>query len=84
MISGMACSLFRWIGCSALPVVMTLATGGSALAADEKVVDGRLQNYGSNVIVQGGGTATSVMVLIGLGALCMIVLFKNAKRSHLD
>ena len=69
---------------AALSAAAFLANGGSALAADEKMADGRLQNYGTPVVVQGGGTATSWMLLVGLGVLCLIVLFKNARRSHLD
>lgn len=75
------------IGC--LCGAIMLAMGASqALAASsddaEAKVDARLQNYAQSPVIPGGGYSTSWMLLAALGVLCMIVLFKNAKRSHLD
>ena len=56
----------------------------STLAADEeKVPNARLEGFGRNVKVEGSTTGTWVLFVV-LSVVCMSVLFKNAKRSHLD
>jgi hypothetical protein len=71
-------------------MVIALLTVGiapqSALADDQsKSYDGRLDDYGKekNVTLD-GGTALSYFVWIGLGLVGLLVMFKDAKRSHLD
>jgi hypothetical protein len=73
-----------------LATVVVLLTVGlaplSALADDQsKSYDGRLDDYGKdrNVTLD-GGTALSYFVWIGLGLVGLLVMFKDAKRSHLD
>ena len=57
----------------------------SAMADDNsKSYDGRLDDYNRNVTLDSGGTALTYFIWVGLGALALIVLFKDAKRSHLD
>ena len=67
-------------GGGALPLV--------ALAQDQpKTIapyDGRLEGYGKQVTLDTGSTALTWMLLIFLGLICLGVLFKNARRSHLD
>jgi hypothetical protein len=59
-----------------------------ALAQDQpKTIapyDGRLEGYGKEVTLDGGSTALTWLLLIFLGVVCLGVLFKNARRSHLD
>jgi hypothetical protein len=77
----------RWIGC-----VIAFAAGVLspivALAQDQpKTIapyDGRLEGYGKQVTLDGGSTALTWLLLIFLGLICLVVLFKNARRTHLD
>ena len=57
----------------------------SALADDNsKSYDGRLDDYNRNVTLDNSGTAFSYFIWAGLGVLGLVVMFKDAKRSHLD
>ena len=46
--------------------------------------DGRLEGYGKPVTLDAGASALTWLLLIFLGVICLGVLFKNARRSHLD
>jgi hypothetical protein len=55
--------------------------------ADDAIVrsEGRLQGYASSVTLQEPGSYFgSWLMLLVLGTLVMLVVFKNAKRTHLD
>jgi hypothetical protein len=68
-----------------LVVLLTpLASRASSDESQKDPYDARLQNYPQNVVLDGGGTALSYLLLIVLAALCLGVMFKNANRSHLD
>lgn len=54
-----------------------------ALAEEEDVVYARLQNYEKSITVE-GSTMLSWLLFGFLAVICMAVLFKNAKRTHLD
>jgi hypothetical protein len=70
----------RWI-CAA---TLLIAPAASTLAADdEKVPNARLEGFARNVKVEGATTGTWVLFVV-LSVVCMSVLFKNAKRSHMD
>ncbi len=57
----------------------------SAFADDNsKSYDGRLDDYNRNVTLDSNGSAFSYVVWGLLGLLGLGVLFKDAKRSHLD
>lgn len=56
----------------------------AAFADDKEVYDGRLEGYSKPVTLPGGGTALLWMLLLFLAIIALGVLFKNAKRSHLD
>jgi hypothetical protein len=58
----------------------------SARADDNaKSYDGRLDDYNSkSVTLDNGGAALTYFVWVLLGAVGLIVLFKDAKRTHLD
>ena len=57
-----------------------------ALAAsdDEKLANARLQNYIKPVTVESSSTALTWLLLAVLGVVCIAVVFKSAKRTHLD
>jgi hypothetical protein len=72
-----------------LAILLVLAALGSApvsaLADDAaKSYDGRLDDYNKPVTLDNGGTALTYFVWIILGAVAVIVMFKDSKRSHLD
>lgn len=56
------------------------------LAQDDesKIYDARLEGYGSNVTLENSSTALMWLLLVVLAAICVGVMFKNAKRTHLD
>jgi hypothetical protein len=69
-------------------VVFSTATNAMARPqeADREVVDARLEGYGGsrNVTLEGGSTALLWLLFAFLGAVCVVGLFKDAKRTHLD
>ncbi|MGH7215551.1 MAG: hypothetical protein ACREIT_12365 [Tepidisphaeraceae bacterium] len=75
-----------WAPCVA--VVMSLLTPAAAWAQRDKPerdpFDARLEGYGTNVYLDGGGTSLTWLLFAVLGIICLVVLFKDARRSHLD
>jgi hypothetical protein len=72
--------LCLWVG--ALAVMLSPAV---ALAQDEAVErDGRLEGYQTKVLVDNDSTALTWLLLVFLGMVTLGVMFKNAKRTHLD
>lgn len=69
----------------AVMIIFSAAQTASAQRNDEEheVVDARLEGYNRNVTLS-GGTALTWILLIFLGGICAIGLFKDAKRTHLD
>ena len=73
----------RWVLLACL-WAFTLAPA-AALAQEEEVErDARLEGYASKVALDNDSTALMWILLIVLGALAMGVMFKNARRTHLD
>jgi hypothetical protein len=72
----------------ALAVGLTMlgAAPMSALADDTtpKSYDGRLDDYIKPVTLDNSGTGLTYFLWAALGALALAVMFKDAKRSHLD
>jgi hypothetical protein len=72
----------------ALAVGLTMlgAAPMSALADDTtpKSYDGRLDDYIKPVTLDNRGTGLTYFLWAALGALALAVMFKDAKRSHLD
>ena len=48
------------------------------------IYDARLEGYENNVTLDAGGTGLTWLLLVVLGVLCIGVLFKSGKRTHLD
>jgi hypothetical protein len=72
-------------------IVMTialLALGAGPISAfaddNSKSYDGRLDDYNRNVTLDSSGTALTYFIWVGLGVAGLVVMFKDAKRSHLD
>jgi hypothetical protein len=67
-------------------VVGLLISPTSVLAqdAEDKVYDARLEGYGTNLTLEKSSTALMWLLLFVLAAMCVGVMFKNAKRTHLD
>ena len=76
----------RWVLVACLSAVLALtALAPSALAQEEEVPrDARLEGYPQKVHLDNDSPALSYILLIVLAALALSVMFKNAKRSHLD
>ena len=56
-----------------------------AFAADEEArVDAKVQNFMKPVAVDDSSSALQWLLLAFLGAVVISVMFKNAKRTHLD
>ena len=77
----------RWVLLACLWAFAPVAVlaPGVALAQEEAVErDARLEGYASNVAFDNDSTALMWILLIFLGGIGMGVMFKNAKRTHLD
>jgi hypothetical protein len=63
------------------PVLLPAGTA----RADDLVAknDARLEGYPRKVALD-GSTAPSYLLLTALGIVCFVVMFKDAKRTHLD
>jgi hypothetical protein len=73
------------LGCLSTAIVM-LSSPARALAQDEgpEFYDARLEAYGAGMTLDSSSTALMWLLLVVLGAMCVGVMFKNAKRTHLD
>lgn len=64
--------------------VVSLVIPSIAMAEEGEWPDARLVGYNPNVALEGGSTATTWLLLIGLAIICIAPLFMNARRTHLD
>ena len=70
-----------------LAVSFVAATPHSAMATREEDIehyDGRLQGYDPDVELKSSSTGMAWILTVCLGVVCVVVIFKDAKRSHLD
>ncbi len=76
----------RWMMGALLAMVMVASAPKPALADDDEPsdYDARLLSYSKTVELSSGTTALTWVLLIVLSIVCLGVLFKDAKRSHLD
>jgi hypothetical protein len=77
----------RWVlvACLRAFTLVAMLAPGVALAQEEEVErDARLEGYPSKVALDSDSTALMWILLIFLGGIGMGVMFKNAKRTHLD
>ncbi len=65
--------------------LILLASPVLSLADDLDVKgDARLEGYNPTARLESNGVAMGWLLLIALGVVALAVLFKDAKRSHLD
>jgi hypothetical protein len=72
---------------SALVGLTIFAAAPMQARADDttpKSYDGRLDDYLKPVTLDNGGTALTYFLWAALGVVALAVMFKDAKRSHLD
>ena len=80
-------ALRRWAlaACLCVAALVVAAGPSAALAQDEEVkVDARLEGYQTPVTVSNQSTALMWLLFVLLGVIALAVLFKDAKRTHLD
>ena len=76
-------ALVAWLW--ACTVAATLLAPLAALAQEEEIKrDARLEGYPVNVSVPNDSTALTWLLLIFLAVVALSVMFKNARRTHLD
>jgi hypothetical protein len=75
----------RLVHVIAIAIATIFVSAGNVLAKEETetTIDARLEGYGKELALE-GSTATMWMLLIVLAIVTLCVLFKDAKRSHLD
>ena len=81
-----AASAFRrWLLLAAVCVAAVLFSPSRAVAQDEEIkLDARLEGYQGNMAVQNDSTALMWLLFVFLSVVALAVLFKDAKRTHLD
>lgn len=84
MMKGMIHRFSIW--CCALVVVLMTPVMTFARQYEEErvIIDARLEGFKDNVSLPGSGTALMWLLLIFLAGITIAVMFKDAKRSHLD
>jgi hypothetical protein len=85
MMAGMKQTFRIWLAALLLGVGVALAPVSARGADDdEERIEVREQMYTKAVKTEKGSTALMWMLLFFLAIVCVSVLFKNAKRTHLD
>jgi hypothetical protein len=74
----------KLLGCLCAAVLALAAPAVSSAQDDAPQYDARLDGYAEPVKLEEGSTALTWLLLVGLGVICFSVLFKNARRTHLD
>lgn len=67
-------------------IMLALPVSAQARPGDDDEVqpDARLLGYDKTVALQDGSNALTYFLFVGLGVLCIGVLFISSKRTHLD
>jgi len=70
---------------AAVPLLLPALAMARPSEEDTAVLEGRLEGYPSAVrLAEPGSTGLTWMLLIFLAVISLSVLFKDAKRTHLD
>ena len=76
------------LACSAITAFITLIVPVLAFAQKEdentQLKEARLEGYAFNARAAEGGPALTYLLFIFLAVLGLAVMFKNARRTHLD
>jgi hypothetical protein len=85
-ISLVACKRFAIAICLAFALMGSMPSWARAAIGDDTVehYDARVQGYTPDVELKSGGVAMMWVLMILMMVVCVSVLFKDAKRSHLD
>ncbi len=68
-----------------LPLLLPAITFARPTEDETAALEARLEGYGTQVrLTEAGSTGFTYLLLIMLGVIGIIVLFKDARRSHLD
>jgi hypothetical protein len=78
----LACSAMTIVVTFLLPVIAFAQRRGEEEGSELK--EARLEGYAANVKAAEGGPALTYLLLIFLAVLGLAVMFKNARRTHLD
>ena len=79
--------LKRWMMAAALALVLVASAPAHAASSDDEEStppDARLMGYEKGVVLESSTTALTWVLLIVLTIVTLGVLFKDAKRTHLD
>ena len=69
----------------AMPFAIAAMSWAASKTEDSPEMEGRYDGYKEVVRLESpGSTAPYWLLLVGLGVVALIVMFKDAKRSHLD
>ena len=80
-----ASALRRWLLLACLCLGAVFVAPSTARAQDEEIkLDARLEGYQGQVSVQNQSTALMWLLFVLLAVIAVAVLFKDAKRTHLD
>jgi len=60
------------------------ATAGPGKIDDDAHYDARVQGYEPDIELPAGSNGMSWFLLLAMAVVCVSVIFKDAKRSHLD
>ena len=67
-----------------LAAATVLLAPAIALADDTGPVDGRMTGFREGLLTAPGSSAVTWLMLVGIGVVCMAVMFMSANRTHLD
>lgn len=74
----------RFIAAAVALLGLLMPTLAMAAENDEVIYNPRLTGFKQNMSAGDASTALTWLLLIFLALVCVSVMFKNAKRSHLD
>lgn len=80
-------SIRKYVAASVLALTLISCAPHSALASnddEDEHYDARVQGYDPSVELKAWGAGGSWMLLVLMGVVCVAVIFKDARRSHLD
>ena len=80
------CKRFTVAMCLAFALMVSLPSHARASIGDDEVehYDARVQGYTPDVESKTGGVSMIYVLMVLMMVVCVSVMFKDAKRSHLD
>jgi hypothetical protein len=85
MMAAMLHRIVAWtVGVGTFFLMPALALASKPTEQDKEILDARLESYGRNVTLESGSVAMIWFLFVIMGIVCLVVMFKDARRSHLD